>query len=213
MLLELNNITKSYQRGKRKFPVIAETSISIETGELLVLSGKSGSGKSTLLALMGGYLKPNAGKIRLNDEMITEMDDDELAIIHSEKIAYLPQSNVMLSEFTVMENICLQSFISGREYNKDKLTELIELLEISPLIDMYPPELSGGELRRVALARMFLNEVELYLIDEPSNGLDEVMVKKVMQYIQKYIQNGSTVVIATHDQMVKQYGNRNITFS
>ena len=208
MIVELNDITKTYQKGNRFFHIFQNFNLTVERKELLILSGKSGSGKSTLLALMGGYLKPDAGQVRYNGESILDIGDRTLSNIHANKIGYLPQSNIMVSEFTIMENIVLKSLIIGEKERESKALELMELLSISSLANQFPHELSGGELRRVAIARMLLNEAELYLIDEPTSGLDQDMVRSIMQYLQKCVHRGSTMVIATHDNMVKEYGSR-----
>ena len=208
MISRLDNISKCYRRGSRSFEVFHDLNIFVNKQELLVLSGQSGSGKSTLLALMGGYLKPDQGNIFFDGKNLFSMQDTELSQLHSEKIGYLPQSNVMISEFTILENVMLKSLILGENDTKEAAMELLDRFEIGALADKYPFELSGGELRRAAIARLLISKPQLYLLDEPTNGLDKSMTAVVMKYLENSIQEGSTVVIATHDDLVMEYGSR-----
>lgn len=208
MISKLEHISKSYRRGSRCFEVFSDFSLSVKKQELLVLSGRSGSGKSTLLALAGGYLKPDQGTVSFDGQDITAMDDGKLSQIHVRDIGYLPQSNVMASEFTILENVLLKFLMSGKNEGEAQARELLELLGIAPLAERFPHELSGGELRRVAIARLLISEPKLYLIDEPSGGLDKEMIHTVMKYLTERVHKGGTVIVATHDDLVKEYGSR-----
>lgn len=114
----------------------------------------------------------------------------------------------MISEFTILENVMLKSLILGENDTKEAAMELLDRFEIGALADKYPFELSGGELRRAAIARLLISKPQLYLLDEPTNGLDKSMTAVVMKYLENSIQEGSTVVIATHDDLVMEYGSR-----
>ena len=208
MISWLDNISKCYRRGNRSFAVFHDLSVFVNKQELLVLSGESGSGKSTLLALIGGYLKPDQGDIFFNGKNLSSMQDAELSRLHSEKIGYLPQSNIMISEFTILENVMLKSLMLGENDTKEDTMELLHMFEIEDLADKYPSELSGGELRRAAIVRLLISKPQLYLLDEPTNGLDKNMIAVVMKHLENSIQEGSTVVIATHDDFVMEYGSR-----
>lgn len=144
MISQLDNISKCYRRGSRSFEVFHDLSLSVNKQELLVLSGPSGSGKSTLLALIGGYLKPDQGNVFFSGKILSDMQDAELSQLHAENIGYLPQSNVMVSEFTILENVMLKSLMFGGNDRKEDATELLHVLEIEDLADKYPYELSGG---------------------------------------------------------------------
>ena len=205
---KLENISKKYTRGSRSFEVFTNYNLEVKRNELLVLSGRSGSGKSTLLALLGGYLKADEGKVFFDGTNLSSKKDDELSHLHAERIAYLPQSNVMVSEFTVLENVMLKSLMAGDSDTTKKALSLLDLFGIGTLADRFPHELSGGELRRVSLARLFVGNPDLYLIDEPSGGLDKEATRIVMEYLKDRVRDGKTVVVATHDDIVKEYADR-----
>ena len=217
MFAELRHISKRYTRGTRSFEVFNDYDLSVNKKELLVLSGRSGSGKSTLLALLGGYLKPDEGEVYFDGTDLSSGKDSDLSKLHSERIGYLPQSNVMVSEFTILENVMLKSLLSETADSaesapltivKEKALSLLGLFGIESLADGYPHELSGGELRRASLARLFVSDPDLYLIDEPSGGLDKEATEIVMNYLANMVSEGKTVVVATHDDIVKKYADR-----
>ena len=207
-MIGLENISKKYTRGSRTFEVFSNYDLKVNRNELLVLSGRSGSGKSTLLALLGGYLKADEGKAFFDGIDLSSQKDAELSHLHTERIGYLPQSNVMVSELTVLENVMLKSLISGDPSDSEKALLLLDLFGIGDLSDRFPHELSGGELRRVSLARLFLSDPDLYLVDEPSGGLDKEATRIVMDYLKERVNDGKTVVVATHDDIVKEYADR-----
>lgn len=207
-MIGLENISKKYTRGSRTFEVFSNYDLKVNRNELLVLSGRSGSGKSTLLALLGGYLKADEGKAFFDGIDLSSQKDAELSLLHTERIGYLPQSNVMVSELTVLENVMLKSLISGDPSDSEKALLLLDLFGIGDLADRFPHELSGGELRRVSLARLFLSDPDLYLVDEPSGGLDKEATRIVMDYLKERVNDGKTVVVATHDDIVKEYADR-----
>lgn len=217
MFAELRHISKRYTRGTRSFEVFNDYDLSVNKKELLVLSGRSGSGKSTLLALLGGYLKPDEGEVYFDGTDLSSGKDSDLSKLHSDRIGYLPQSNVMVSEFTILENVMLKSLLSETSDSaesapitivKEKALSLLGLFGIESLADRYPHELSGGELRRASLARLFVSDPDLYLIDEPSGGLDKEATEIVMNYLADMVSEGKTVVVATHDDIVKKYADR-----
>ena len=184
---KLENISKKYTRGSRSFEVFSNYNLEVKRNELLVLSGRSGSGKSTLLALLGGYLKADEGKVFFDGMDLSSQNDSELSRLHTKRISYLPQSNVMVSEFTVLENVMLKSLMAGDPTNTEKALSLLDLFGIGALADRFPHELSGGELRRVSLARLFVGDPDLYLIDEPSGGLDKDAARVVMEYLKERV--------------------------
>ena len=205
MISRLSGVSKSYLRGSRSFEVFHDFNLSIKERELFILSGHSGSGKSTMLALLGGYLKADCGEVLFEDKNLSHMSDDELSVLHSEEIGYLPQSNVMVSELTILENVILKFLLSKDTDKRPEAMKLLEMLGIDKLADRYPCELSGGELRRAAIARLLLGRPKLYLLDEPSGGLDKECIHLVMNCLKRCTQEGSTVVVATHDDLVKEY--------
>lgn len=208
MILQMEDVTKSYNRGNRVFKVIENVRLNVDKNELLVLSGKSGSGKSTLLALMGGYLRSDEGRILFGDKDYQLMNESELSKYHSDKIGYLPQSNVLLSDYTILENVLLPFLLFEKEEKKEDALDIMDRLGIKELAQRRPFELSGGELRRASIARLLLRRPLFYLLDEPSGGLDKDTTQIVMEYLKECVESGATVVVATHDDQVLEYGTR-----
>ena len=208
MISRLEGISKTYRRADRSFQVFQDCSLAVEQGEFLILSGHSGSGKSTLLALIGGYLKPDGGEVFFEDQNLSLLQEKGLAKLHAGQIGYLPQSNVMVSEFTILENVMLKGLLLGEEGKKEEAMELLRLLGIETLAQRFPHELSGGELRRAAIARLLLDKPRLYLLDEPSGGLDKESIRVVMNCLEERRREGATIIVATHDDLVTEYGSR-----
>ena len=208
MVLEAKNISKRYRKNGRF--ILKDFNLSIENNKLLVIKGQSGCGKSTLLAILGGYLKPDSGQVTYNGININEINNDKLASIHYDKIGYLPQSNVMLKELKVIDNIVLAAKLvkgNNKEEFIKKAEDMLAELDIKELADSYPYELSGGELKRVSLIRSIITEPQVLIADEPTTGLDTLTAKKILDYIKAYKEKGNIVVIASHDENAEKYGD------
>ena len=208
MNIELENIGKKYSSKGRT--VLDNVSLSIRNKKCVVLYGASGSGKSTLLAILGGYLRPSSGSVSYDGKDIASISDEELAGIHSEHIAYVPQENVMLKNMTVIENILLPLRFNKKEYVREDVEryvdEFAQKLKIAELKDRYPYELSGGELKRVAIVRALVGQPEVLIADEPTAGLDRETSEIILKFISEYADKGNTVFIASHDELARQYG-------
>ncbi len=209
-MLEAKNISMSYPKSKEK--VLIDVNLELKEGELIVIKGKSGSGKSTLLALLGGYLTPVSGNIYYNKKDINRLNDKEKSYFHKVNIGYLPQSNVMLKNYTVIENL-IAPFIYGDPKSDENSLEdlalvLLDKLQIRKLKDRYPCELSGGELKRVALARAMMREPDILLADEPTTGLDKESAGLILQILSGYADNNKSVIISTHDETAFDFATR-----
>ena len=184
---------------------------SLEKGEFCALMGESGSGKSTLLAVLAGILKPDRGTVRLDETDLYSLSDQEISRIHQNRIGYVPQSNILLKNYTVYENLVFP-FLTAKDQNEEELKQkamaLLEKLGISELADRYPYELSGGEQKRVSLARALLMEPEIVIADEPTTGLDSNTGKIILSFLSLQAASGRTVLVATHDDHVKEYAGR-----
>lgn len=209
MILTAEGISKKYKNSKHF--VLEDVSLNIEEKDFFVITGASGSGKSTLLAILGGYLKPTGGEVRFCKKDLFALKDRELSVIHNRIIGYVPQSNIMLKGYTVLENVMLPYQFSGAKTEKKAIEEKafahLKALDIEALHDRYPYELSGGEQKRAALARALLYEPDFLIADEPTSGLDAKTADIISGYLYEYCTGGKTVVVATHDELVKSYGN------
>lgn len=197
MIINAKDITMSYPKSKRI--VLKDVNLSIDKGEFVVINGVSGSGKSTLLAILGGYLKPVKGNV----------------IFRGKNIGYVPQGNIMLKKYNILENLIVplnaQKGSSKEKVLIKKAHKHLQKLRIDDLSKNYPNELSGGELKRVSLARAMMLEADLILADEPTTGLDSESSKLINDYLKEYSNEGNTVIVATHDKICNGYASRIIT--
>jgi putative ABC transport system ATP-binding protein len=208
-LLELNDLTKEYKRGARAFNAVNHVSLSVEPGDFISITGRSGSGKSTLLNMSAGLLRPTAGTVLFDGDDIHRLNDRELSLLRNEKIGYVPQGQSLLSNFTVFDNVCIPWFLFKREGDVEgRAFILLEKVGISHLAASYPRELSGGEMRRVSIARSLINEPRLLIADEPTGDLDAATTADIMNLFSRIAREGTAVLIVTHELDTLHYGNK-----
>lgn len=213
MLLEISHLSKTYIRGNQTFYAVKDASLKLKEGDCAVVVGRSGSGKSTLLNLIAGLLTPTSGKVEVAGYNTTLLKDKELSLLRNFTIGYIPQGQSLLSSLSVLDNVCLPYFLQNRR--KDKSMEeidkraysLLEQLGILHLANAYPKHLSGGELRRISIARALINEPKLLLADEPTNDLDTQTSKEVMGLFTGIALKGTAVLLVTHDQSIIHEGD------
>ncbi|MBR5417621.1 MAG: ABC transporter ATP-binding protein [Clostridiales bacterium] len=208
-MLTAKGISKTYKNKKK--PVLSSIDLSLEEGEFVAVMGESGVGKSTLLAVLSGILTPDRGEVLFEGKDLYFLSDAELSEIHLNRIGYVPQSNFFLKNYTVLENIVDPFLIvkdSDAKALSEKALEHLERLGIRDLADQYPHELSGGEQKRAALARALLTGPRLLIADEPTTGLDAETGKIILSYLEEYVKAGHTVLVATHDDHIREYAGR-----
>jgi putative ABC transport system ATP-binding protein len=202
-LLELQDIHLNYKTESTAVEVIRGVSLKINSNESVAIVGKSGSGKTSLIMLIAGLECPNSGKIIFEGEDISQYSEDRLADIRKRKIGIVFQSFYLIPNYTALENVSLVLEINKVPDAKKKSTELLEQLGLKDRINHFPSQLSGGEQQRVAIARSIVLNPKLILADEPSGNLDSENSKLIMSLLFKYCkQNGSSLVLVTHDQML-----------
>ncbi len=200
MLLKLESLTKNYKRAERSFAAVDDVNFTINQGDFVGIIGRSGSGKTTLLNMISGLVKPTAGKVMLLGEDLYSKSDDEISKIRNTTIGYIPQQSALLGNLQVIENVCLPYFLYPREGDPfGKAHIFLEQLGIAHLAKSYPKELSGGERKRVLIARAMLNEPKIIIADEPTSDLDIESTKEVMRIFQKLNENGTTLMLVTHE--------------
>ena len=208
-MLLAEKISKRYKHSRRI--VLDQVDFKLEEGEFCAVMGESGSGKSTLLAILSGILKPDAGSVFLNDSDLYSLSDTELSKIHQNMIGYVPQANIFLKQYTILDNIVIPYLSKDPAKEKEligKAKEYMEKLGIGDLWDRYPYELSGGEQKRAALVRAVLMKPQIVICDEPTTGLDVKTGKKILTYLDEYRKSGKTILAATHDDHVKDCATR-----
>lgn len=200
-ILEVKNISKEFLRGDRKFNAVKDVSFSVERGELVYIQGKSGSGKSTLLNLIAGILKPDEGSVCFENSDISTYDDEKISKYRNFSIGYVPQSLGTLPNLTVAENVELPIHIYKKhEPAKERALMLLDRMQILNLKDEFPRTLSGGELKRVLLARALMNEPKLIIADELTSDLDNATTREIMKLLYDIHENGITLIMVTHEK-------------
>jgi putative ABC transport system ATP-binding protein len=208
-LLELTDLTKAYQRGGRAFNAVNRVNLSVEPGNFISIIGRSGSGKSTLLNMSAGLLCPTQGTALFEGQDIHRLKDRDLSFLRNEKIGYVPQGQSLLSNFTVFDNVCIPWFLFHREGDVEgRAFILLEKVGISHLAASYPKELSGGEMRRVSIARSLINEPRLLIADEPTGDLDARTTAEIMELFKHIAREGTAVLMVTHELDTLNYGDK-----
>ena len=194
------------------FPV-KETDFDLKRGETVILSGASGSGKTTFLTMLAGILKPTKGEIFLTGRDICKMRDEELSLFRNKNIGVIPQGRTAIDSLTALENALLPCTLYGKEremlrQKKELAVSLFEKLKISELQNTMPSELSGGELRRVAVARALMMDPEVILADEPTSDLDDENAELVLQMLkERSEQENKGLLIVTHDKEANEFAD------
>ncbi len=215
MLLDVKNLRKDYQRGSQHFSAVNNVSFSMAQTDFITIMGKSGSGKTTLLNMIAGLLTPTQGKITINGTNLFELDDKQVSAFRNQNIGYIPQGSSLLPNLTALENIRLPFYLTKRE-NQSSLNYALELLEkakIGYLKDTYPANMSGGEMRRIAILRALICWPQLVIADEPTSDLDEESSAQIMALLTEIHQQGTGLLIVTHDNDVANYSQRTLKMS
>lgn len=214
MIIQAKGVRKDFIRksaGRNVFTAVYETDLRLEEGKIAAIRGRSGSGKSTLLNMISGILKPTAGQVLYGDRDIYEMQDEELSAFRGRHIGYIPQGTSAISSLTVLENILLPYRIRKTdipiEQAAARADKLMEELYIAHLADEKPGKLSGGELRRMAIARAMILSPDVLLADEPTGDLDDENTQIVFTMMKKCAGEGSGVLIVTHEEDVENYAD------
>lgn len=205
--LVLEQVGKVYQVDEQSLAAVREVSLTVRRGEMLAVIGHSGSGKTTLLAMIGGIARPDSGRILFNGRDIHTLDSDQLADYRCDKVGFMFQFASLLPMLTARENLLLPAAF-GRSRGKldpkaeQKAADLLALVGLGDRLDAYPAQLSGGQQRRVAIARAFMNDPELILADEPTGDLDEETEQDILRIFREYNRQGVTFVVVTHNRQL-----------
>lgn len=205
MKIHIEDVTKTYSRNSEDFNAIDHISLNINEGDFAAILGKSGSGKSTLINVLAGVLTPNEGSVKYDDFEITGETDKKVSEFRNKKIGYIGQGYTLLSNLSVYENIYLVSGLYGN--GSKEIDNLLDKLGILHLRDSYPGQLSGGEIRRAAIARALINQPDVVLADEPTGDLDPENTEIVLKQFKELSESGKTVVMVTHDSDALKYAD------
>ncbi|WP_128895275.1 ABC transporter ATP-binding protein [Longirhabdus pacifica] len=216
-MIELENINHSFEIGtkkhKRKVPVLHDIHLKVEQGEILSIMGRSGTGKSTLLHLISGYIKPQQGKIMINDTEVTHFTEGEWADFRLQHLGFVFQNFQLIPSMTAMQNAELPLILHGvpEAERKNKVTDMMKRLDIEKYMEHYPSELSGGQQQRVSIARALMLNPSIILADEPTGSLDSENEQSLLHFIKQLNEeHGITFLIITHDEQVAKVGHRTL---
>jgi lipoprotein-releasing system ATP-binding protein len=200
--LEGQQLSKTYRNAEVPVLVFSELDLAVGKGEMLAIVGPSGIGKSTLLHLLGGLDRPDSGRVRVGDEVLTSMNGDALARFRNRNVGFVFQFHHLLPEFTALENVAMPGWIGkmSRDEALDRAAALLSELGLTERAKHFPNQLSGGEQQRVAIARALLTDPVLFLADEPTGNLDLETSERVFELMRQcHAKRGLTSVIVTHN--------------
>ena len=203
-LIEIADLTKTYQMGDVTFKALKSVSLDISAGDFVAIMGPSGSGKSTLLHLAGGLDQPTSGSITVDGYTIQTMDETALAKFRRAHIGFVFQFFNLIDNLTVRANVELPALLAGKKDKKGirkRSDELLARLGITNQAQKHPWELSGGQQQRVAIARALINRPTLLLADEPTGNLDSASGRQVLDILSEFNRQGQTILIVTHDAL------------
>jgi len=182
--------------------IVDDVSLDIGAGESIAIAGPSGAGKSTLLALLAGLDVPTRGRVLLEGQDLTQLDEDGRARVRAQRVGFVFQAFHLIPALTALENVMLPLELGGRSDARAAATETLAEVGLHARTGHYPRQLSGGEQQRVAIARAFVNRPFLLLCDEPTGNLDPDTSQDIMLLLERINRTGTTVLMATHDHSI-----------
>ena len=211
MELRAEAVSRRYLRQGRErnwFYAVERADVSLSPGTLTEITGRSGSGKSTLLHMLAGLLQPTEGRILLDGEDFGSLEDSARSMLRGRHIGVIPQGHAALRSLNVLENVKLPSILHpGTACADERAMELLERVGIAALWDAWPDELSGGELRRLSVARAMVLKPAFLLADEPTGDLDDENTRLVLALLREYADAGGAVLLVTHEAAAAAYAD------
>jgi putative ABC transport system ATP-binding protein len=199
-ILEVRNLTRTYQSGSRSLTVLENVSFELPRRATAAIVGPSGSGKTTLLGLCAGLDAPTSGAVVLNGVVLSDLNEDQRALLRNQHTGFVFQNFQLLPNLTALENVMIPVELRGERKALDDAKQLLSRVGLGDRMDHYPAQLSGGEQQRVALARAFINRPHILFADEPTGNLDADTAKKVVDLIfEMNAELDTALVLVTHD--------------
>lgn len=209
-IIELKNLTKTYQNGDVETLVLRGLNLTIDSGEFVALMGPSGSGKSTLMHILSFLDRPTSGAYIYHDRDVTGLTNDERAALRLSDIGFVFQAFHLLPKLTVLENVMLPLVYAGLSAadRKRRATEALQRVGLNERLDYLPNQLSGGQKQRVAIARALINNPSVIFADEPTGNLDSVSSDQVLNILADLHKEGRTIVMVTHEMEAASFAKR-----
>ncbi|MGV7222393.1 MAG: ABC transporter ATP-binding protein [Nitrospinales bacterium] len=213
-MILIKGLTKSLFGGGHKVDILKGIDLEIPDGQFLAITGASGSGKTTLLSQIAGLDSPTDGSITIDNETITNLNEDELALLRGRRFGFIFQNFHLIPTLTAIENVKLAAELNGASSAHKKSKDLLGMVGLEDRIHHYPTQLSGGEQQRLSIARAFVNEPDIVLADEPTGNLDSTNSDLILKLIlELHRVRNATIVMVTHEQHIAQKAQRIIAMS
>ena len=213
IVIRTYDLWKPYIMGAQEINAVSGVDLEIRRGEYLAIMGPSGSGKSTLMNLIGCLDSPTKGEYYINGNLVSEMDDDELARIRNKEIGFVFQTFNLLPRATALHNVELPLIYAGipAQERMERAKQALRIVDLEARMYHKPNELSGGQRQRVAVARALVNNPSILLADEPTGNLDSATSADIMALFERLYQQGNTIVLVTHERDIAEYAHRIVT--
>ena len=214
IIVQAEHLGKQVRSPEGTLTILDDVNLSVKQGESLAIVGVSGSGKSTLLGLLAGLDMPSTGRVVLNNQDMTKLDEDGRARIRSESVGFIFQSFHLLPGLTALENTSLPLELLGHEQAEQRAREKLAGVGLSERLHHYPNQLSGGEQQRVAIARAFSGQPSILFADEPTGNLDQKTAKRIIELLFALNRdNGTTLIMVTHDPSIAEHCDRQVVMA
>lgn len=209
-MIQLEHLHRYFQVGEQRIHALNDISLTIKTGEYVSIMGPSGSGKSTLLNVIALLDQPSSGRYLLNDQDVTQLNDEQLARVRRENIGFVFQFFHLIPRLSAAENIEMPMVLAGIavKERKQRVTEVLKAVSLADRADHRPDQLSGGQMQRVAIARAMIMRPGLLLADEPTGNLDSQSGREIIELLENLNQQDMTLLMITHDESIGQRAER-----
>ena len=214
-IIHLEHIQKSYYIGAEKVSVLRDIQLSVHQGEFISIMGPSGAGKSTLMNILGCLDRPTEGSYLLDGSEVSNLDDNQLAVIRNRKIGFVFQSFNLLPRLSALDNVILPMIYGNvdKSERKARAEKMLASVGLGDRIDYMPSEMSGGQRQRVAIARALINHPAIIMADEPTGNLDSKSTSEVMEIFTGLHESGKTIILVTHELDVANFATRHVILS
>ncbi len=211
-MLQMNNIKKIFRTDLVETHALRDFSLQVEEGEFVAVTGPSGSGKTTFLNITGMLETFNSGSYLLDGQDVSQLNDNQRSKLRNEKIGFIFQSFNLIPDLNLYDNVDVPLRYRGfsAKERKRRIENALERVGLSARMKHLPSQLSGGQQQRVAIARALAGEPLFLLADEPTGNLDSLMARQVMQLLEEINQQGTTIIMVTHDAELARRAQRNI---
>lgn len=200
MIIECQDVCKTYLTDGKEVRAADQVNMKIQTGDFVTILGHSGSGKTTLLSLIGGLTSPDKGRILIDGHDSWSGNDRQVSEVRNATIGFVFQFASLIPTLTSLENLLLPlSFSTSKKEGRKRALDLLDNVGLTDKANSFPSQLSGGQQRRIAIARAFINEPDIILADEPTGDLDEATEAEILEFFKSYHQKGTTFIVVTHN--------------